>query len=51
MIRKTWPIYLGSAVVLALFAPVLEFRHLAAAGVILVGLALIDIVQSIRRRD
>ncbi|MEW5728027.1 MAG: hypothetical protein AB1918_09395 [Pseudomonadota bacterium] len=43
-------LYGGSALVVAAFAPVLPFRHLAAAGVILVGLVLIDVVQSLRRR-
>lgn len=38
------------AVVLA-FAPVLPFRYLAAAGVILVALALLDLVQGRRRGD
>lgn len=47
---KRWGIYLGSAIVLALFAPVLEFRYLAGGMVILVGLALIELVQGRRRR-
>ncbi len=42
-------LYGGSALVVAAFAPVLPFRHLAAAVVMLVGLALIDLVQTIRR--
>lgn len=36
--------------VLTVFAPVLPFTYLAAGGVLLVGLALIDIVQATRRR-
>lgn len=48
--RGKWLLYGISAVVIALFAPVLEFRHLAAAVVILVGLVLIDLVQGSRRR-
>lgn len=43
-------LYLGSAAVLALFAPVLDFRYLAGGVVILVGLGLIDLFQSLRRR-
>lgn len=42
-------VYLACAVVVAAFAPVLPFRYLAAAGVILAGLALVDLVQSTRR--
>lgn len=42
--------YAGSAVVLAAFSPVLPFHYLAAGGVILVGLLLIDIIQSSRRK-
>lgn len=38
------------AVVLSVFAPVLEFKWLAGGGVILVGLVLIDLVQSTRKR-
>lgn len=45
-----YAVYAASAAVLAAFAPVLPFRYLAAAGVILVGLLLIDLVQSSRRR-
>lgn len=37
-------------VVLAAFAPVLPFLYLAAAGVILCALALLDLVQAGRRR-
>lgn len=40
-----------SALVLAAFAPVLPFLYLAAAGVILVGLALIDLFQHLGRRN
>ncbi|CAA7616056.1 hypothetical protein [Magnetospirillum sp. UT-4] len=47
---RKYLIYLASAVILAAFSPVLPFRYLAAAGVILVGLLLIDLVQSGRRR-
>lgn len=43
-------IYGACGVVLAAFAPVLPFRYLAAAGVILAGLALVDLVQARRRR-
>lgn len=39
-----------SAVVLAMFAPVLEFKWLAGGLVILVGLVLIDLVQASRKR-
>lgn len=47
---RKYLLYALSALVLAAFAPVLPFRYLAAAGVILVGLFLIDLVQSSRRR-
>lgn len=43
-------LYGGSALVVGAFAPVLPFRYLAAAGVILVGLALIDLFQGLRPR-
>lgn len=43
-------VYAACGVVLAMFAPVLPFHYLAAAGVILVGLALVDLVQASRRR-
>ena len=43
-------VYAACGVVLAAFAPVLPFLYLAAAGVILVGLAVIDLVQNTRRR-
>lgn len=47
---RKFALYGVCAVVLAAFAPVLPFLYLAAAGVILVGLFLIDLVQSARRR-
>ncbi len=43
-------VYAVCGVVVAAFAPVLPFHYLAAAGVILVGLFLIDLIQSTRRR-
>lgn len=43
-------VYGACGVVLAAFTPVLPFHYLAAAGVILVGLALIELVQAGRRR-
>lgn len=43
-------LYGGSAVVVAAFAPVLQFRYLAGALVILVGLILIELVQAAGRR-
>lgn len=43
-------VYAVCGVVVAAFAPVLPFVYLAAAGVILVGLALIDLFQNTRRR-
>ena len=43
-------VYGACGAVLAAFAPVLPFRYLAAAGVILAGLALIELVQAGRRR-
>jgi hypothetical protein len=43
-------VYAACGVILAAFAPVLPFRYLAAAGVILGGLALVDLVQASRRR-
>lgn len=50
MRAKKFAVYVVSAVALALFAPVLPFHYLAGGGVILVGLFLIDLVQSSRRR-
>lgn len=44
-------VYAACGVVLAAFAPVLPFRYLAAAGTILVALAVVDVVQGARRRD
>lgn len=43
-------LYAVSAVVLLMFTPVLSFRDAAAAWVILIGLFLIDLVQTLRRR-
>lgn len=43
-------VYAACGVILAAFAPVLPFRYLAAAGVILCGLALVDLIQSGRHR-
>lgn len=43
-------IYAICGAVLAAFAPVLPFRTMAAAGVILAGLALVDLIQTSRRR-
>jgi len=43
-------VYAACGVVVAAFAPVLPFVYLAAAGVILVGLALVDLIQNTRRR-
>jgi hypothetical protein len=43
-------VYAICGVVVAAFSPVLPFRYVAAAGVILVGLALVDVVQATRRR-
>lgn len=43
-------VYAACGVVLGMFAPVLPFRYLAAAGVILVALALVDLVQASRHR-
>ncbi|MGE5514516.1 MAG: hypothetical protein ACM31D_01715 [Bacteroidota bacterium] len=43
-------VYAVCGAVLAAFAPVLPFHYLAAAGVILAGLALIELVQASRRR-
>lgn len=43
-------VYAACGAVIGAFAPVLPFRYLAAAGVILCGLALVDLVQSNRRR-
>lgn len=43
-------VYGACGVALAAFAPVLPFRYLAAAGVILAGLALVDLLQAGRRR-
>ncbi|HTH17636.1 MAG TPA: hypothetical protein VL974_13345 [Magnetospirillum sp.] len=43
-------VYAVCGVVVAAFSPVLPFHYLAAAGVILVGLALVDLVQHSRRR-
>lgn len=47
---RKFAVYGVSAVILAAFSPVLPFVYLAAAGVILVGLFLIELVQSSRRR-
>lgn len=44
-------IYGACGLVLAAFSPVLPFRYLAAAGVILAGLALVDLAQFSRHRD
>lgn len=49
MLRRL-AVYAVCAIVLAAFAPVLPFRYMAAAGVILAGLALVDLVQHSRRR-
>lgn len=43
-------VYAVCGVVLSAFAPVLPFRYLAAAAVILAFLALIDLIQASRRR-
>lgn len=43
-------VYGACGVVLAAFAPVLPFRYLAAAGVILAGLALVEVIQATRGR-
>lgn len=42
--------YAVSALALLMFSPVLEFKWFAGGGIILVGLVLIDVVQSARRR-
>lgn len=47
---KRLAVYAACGIVLGAFSPVLPFRHLAAAGVILCGLALVDLIQSSRRR-
>lgn len=47
--RKT-ALYGVSAVVLAIFAPMLDFKWLAGGAIILVGLVLIDLVQAARKR-
>ena len=49
-LSRKFAIYAVSAIVLLAFTPALAFRDLAAAWVILVGLFLIDVVQTIRRR-
>lgn len=43
-------VYAVCGLILAAFAPVLPFHYLAAGGVILCGLALVDLVQAGRRR-
>lgn len=43
-------VYMACAVVLAAFAPVLPFRYLAAGGVIVAFLALVDLMQAGRHR-
>ncbi|MCR6632127.1 MAG: hypothetical protein NVV74_19900 [Magnetospirillum sp.] len=43
-------LYAVCGAVVVAFAPVLPFRYTAAAGVILVGLALLDLVQGLRGR-
>lgn len=47
---RKFAVYGVSAIVLAAFSPVLPFLYSAAAGVILIGLFLIDLVQTTRRR-
>lgn len=48
MLRKVI-VYAVCGVVVAMFSPVLPFRYLAAAIIILLGLALIDLLQHLRR--
>lgn len=43
-------LYAVCAAVLAAFSPVLPFQYLAATGVILAGLALLDLLRLGRRR-
>lgn len=43
-------VYAVCAVVVAAAAPMLSFRYVAAAGVILAGLALVDVIQYGRGR-
>ena len=43
-------VYVACGAVLAAFSPVLPFRYLAAAGVILVALALLELIQGRRGR-
>lgn len=49
MARK-FAIYVACAAILAAFSPLLPFLYVAAAGVILAGLALLDVVRRGGRR-